>query len=491
MFLPLSQDSRTLHFLNLRGRLDSSNGSEGNLGLGARRMVEGGWNLGAYAYLDQRRTPQGSVFNQSTLGAEALGRDWDLRANVYFPTGGRVNSLGPGASTASVSGNALVVTTPMREERALGGHDAEVGWRVPLFDAEHDRQLRIYLGTYRFADSAVRVEGVRLRAEYAVAQWRGLWRGAQLLLGAEAQDDNARGGLSFVSLRLRIPLGEGHASASRLTAQERRMTAPVVRDVDIVSQVVAATSLVETATATANGQSLTVLSSSATTGAALPGAVAAAGNNSTVLLSGTFNTTATTQLQTGQTLMGAGMVSVRTASGRVVTVSSPGATIVGAVAGNSSTVQMADNSTLTGMTVSNVSTGGGSPNPMGVYVSGVSGATIHNNTISATHNLGGGGSAIAVSIAGNPGNITVTDNTVTAVGMGVALGVYVDTSSATLRGNTLSATGGGPNSFAVGLNAANIQSGSTGNTIANGVCIALGAGTGTVMSFTNAANCGP
>lgn len=129
-------------FADVRFRLDDQDSKEGNLGLGLRRMLAGGWNLGGYGYFDRRRGDTGHFFNQMTVGAEALGRDRDSRVNAYLPFGGRrkdLGSTGGGAATAVLSGGTVQVMTPgttTREERALSGFDAEVGWRVPLFDAE-------------------------------------------------------------------------------------------------------------------------------------------------------------------------------------------------------------------------------------------------------------------------------------------------------------------------------------------------------------------
>lgn len=493
LFVPLAQDGRSLFFGNLRGRFADGSSREGNFGLGVRRMLDNGWNIGAYGYLDRRRTPQGSSFGQATLGVEALGRDWDLRANTYTPYGSRVNNLGADPVTATLSGTSIQVTTPgMRQERALGGYDAEAGWRLPMFRADDAQQLRVYLGGYRFSDSVSRVAGTRLRAEYTVAELPQLWKGAQMILGAEVQNDAARGSQRFVSLRLRVPFGGGsQTGARRLTTQEQRMTAPIVRDVDIVSQVVTGAPVVETASALAGGQNFTLLSSDSTTGAALPGAVAAAGANSTVVLAGSFNTSAITQLQPGQTLMGAGPLSVRTPSGRIATFNAPGATITGAVAGNNGAVHMANNSTLAGMTVSNLSTGGGTPNPYAVKVDGVSNARIINNDLSVVTNFGVG-SAQAIQISNNASNILVSGNRLTATGSNTAIGVNVVDSSATVTNNILSATGGTAlESRATSVNNANILPGSTGNTIVKGMCHVLGAGTGSQISFTNAASCGP
>ncbi|AYQ28469.1 MULTISPECIES: inverse autotransporter beta domain-containing protein [unclassified Polaromonas] len=490
VFVPLAQTDRTLFFGDLRGRFDGNSNREGNFGLGVRHMLANGWNIGGYGYFDRRRTETGNFFNQTTLGAEALGPDWDLRANFYLPNGSRTRDLGTtggGAPTAAISGNTVQITTPgliTREERALKGYDAEVGWRAPLFDAQDKRQLRLFLGGYHFSDAGIRVSGPRLRAEFVTAEVPGLWKGARLALGAELQHDHARGRQAFVSLRLRIPFGGGSGErAGALNAQERRMTEPVMRDVDIVTQsrVSGSTApLVETASLTGAGQSFSLISSANTTGAALPGAVAAAGPNSLVVLSGTFNTSAITTLQTGQTLMGAGSVTVRAPSGATATLVTPGATITGAVAGNNPAVFMGDNSTLTGMTVSNLSTGGGTPNPFAVRATGVTGAVVSNNTLTGLENLVGG-TAQGLLISSSS-NITVSGNTMTGTGTGIAVGLNVVNSTGILvTGNTMSATGSSAgNSRAIVINNGSFAAGSTGNTILTGICSVAAAGTGSI-----------
>lgn len=505
IFLPLAQDGRNLFFANLRGRFDDGSSREGNLGLGVRRMQDNGWNIGGYAYFDRRRTGNGNFFNQVTVGGEALGRDWDLRANAYLPRGNRVKQVGPGTTvagttTAALAGNTVQVTTTagmtsVTEERALRGFDAEVGWRVPVFDAESPRQLRVYLGAFRFGDGVSRLSGPRARAELEVADLGHLWRGGQLTVGAEIQNDQARGTHAFFSLRLRIPLG-GSVSGTTLTTQARRMAAPIVRDVDIVTQsrtntVVTGTNSVETASVLDSGQAITVLDSSTTTGAALPGAVAAAGANSLVILSGTFNTSGITTLQTGQTLMGAGTLTVRTPSGRTATLTTPRATITGAVAGNNPAVALANNATLTGLQVSNTATGGGTPNPFAVRANGVTGATVSNNILLGFGN-NGGGTAQSLLITGASSNITVSGNTLTSTGTtGISVGLNVVNSTGILvLNNTMSAASNAPatQSRAIVVNNGSFAAGSAGNTILNGICSVALAGTGSI-GLTSGGTC--
>lgn len=471
LFLPLSQDARTLVFGSLRTRFDNKSSYEGNFGLGIRQMQERGWNLGAYGYWDHRRSPNHNFFDQATLGVEALGQDFDFRANGYVPVGTKAYALSP-ESTAAVSGASVQVATAFREERALKGFDMEAGWRLPIFDSEGARQLRLYAGGYRFADAGVKVEGPRLRAELTVDELPWFGKGTKLFLGAEGQHDNARGGQSFLSVRLRIPLGKETSVSRPLTAQERRMTAPVMRDVDVVTQNRVTSTLNETAT-TVGGQAITVLNSSTTTGAALPGAVAAAGANSTVILSGTFSTSAVTTVQAGQTLMGAGNLTVTTPSGHIATFAAPGGTIdrSGTPAG-ASVVAMSNNSSLIGMTVSGTSAGAGG---YAIDAQSKTGVTLRNNTLTSSFTSG-----YTVDLMSST-DAVVTGNTITATASaGGAQDIRVSSAANILiSGNTLTATGT-PGYVVTGNNFTSFASGSTGNVATSGTCNFSAAPTGSV-----------
>lgn len=483
---PLAQDGRTLYFANLRGRFDDNSSREANIGLGVRSMQENGWNLGAYGYLDRRRSDHGNYFNQTTLGAEALGRDWEFRANAYQPLGDKARSLGTtgGGSSASIVGTTVQISTAGTttwEERALQGYDLEAGWRAPIFDSEGGRQLRFYLGSYRFSDAGVTVQGPRARVELAIDEVPALGRGAGLFLSAETQHDDQRGGQSFIALRLRIPLGAVAERRSSLSLQERRMTAPVVRDVDIVTQRRAAAStptVVEAATATAGGQSFTVVNGASTSGAGLQTALNNAGNNSMVVVTGTFSTTSVLNLSQGQSLIGGGPLVVRGASGQTATLQLAGATI-NSVSGNA--VRMADSSTLAGLTINADLTNASAIDAQGL----LGGVTIRNNTITAYRSTG----VIGVDLR-NTNNAVVTGNTVTAAApAAVAIAVQADSAAnLTFSGNTLSANTATAFHYVIAINPwTSFASGSTGNVAMNGTChtsIGPSPGSGSV-GFTN------
>src|SRR3546814_9231481 len=64
-------------------------------------------------------------------------------ANAYIPQGRRSHQV-DALSTASLSGTSVIFRGG--EEKSLSGFDAEIGWRVPVFDAQAAQQLRVYGG---------------------------------------------------------------------------------------------------------------------------------------------------------------------------------------------------------------------------------------------------------------------------------------------------------------------------------------------------------
>ena len=496
LFAPLWQDEATMLFGDLRFKIDDQNSHEGNFGLGLRRMMADGWIAGLYGFFDRRHSPNDNMFNQLTFGAEVLGTNFDFRANTYWPVGSTVQAVGQptqGASTAAVSGGTLQVTTPamlQRFEYALRGFDAEAGVRVPILPAEGPYQLRFYAGGFRFDEPtgvASVVAGPRLRLEFTVYDVPGLWNGTRFTVGAEWQTDDVRGSQFFAGLRLRVPLQAEPNRATR-TLQERRMTDPIVRDVDIVANtqtVQLAPSITEQAF-TATGGTITGISSATTTGAALPGAVAAAGSNSFVVLQGTFGTGSTSVvMQGGQTLMGGGSVTLSTASGRIVTATLPGATISGTGTGGIGVVQVTDSTTLSGLTIVAASSSGSGVRGVGMNDTATN-ATITNNTITVTQT--GANAAVGLSfgadnsatVSGNTITVTVpTGQTATALGSSGA-------GSFTIAGNTLSASGGTTNRAV--RTSGNTFTNSTGNVRAAGVCSNGGGNTGSI-GFTDGTTC--
>jgi hypothetical protein len=236
LFVPIAQNNRGLLFGDMRGRFDDKSSQEGNFGLGYRFLGSSGWNLGAYGYFDVLHSPHDNLFYQTTGGVEALSVDWDLRANGYLPVGPTSRPASPISAGAQLVGTTIEIVRSQQIERALAGFDAEIGWRVPLWNSSERTQLRIFAGGYHFGNSGARdITGPRGRIEFTLYDIGGLWKGARLTLGGEAQHDGPRGTTGFGLFRLRIPFGTSRESSNKLSLRERRMTDPVVRDIDVVS----------------------------------------------------------------------------------------------------------------------------------------------------------------------------------------------------------------------------------------------------------------
>lgn len=425
LFLPLAQDGESLLFLDLRGIVDDQEQREGNVGLGYRQMLDGGWNLGVYGFFDRRRSATDHHYSQATIGAEALGRDVDFRVNGYLPLGRKVNEV-EGSARADITGGTIQIQSS--NERAYHGADAEMGWRAPLFDAEGDTELRLYGGGYWFdADQADTVAGPRARLEYRLYDPLEDLPGSRLTVSGEIQYDSARGTQEFLGLKFRIPL-QAEAPARRLNAQERRMADPIIRDVDIVTQ---NATLVEAAKF--DGQTL---SSVATIkdGSTAQATINAAGANTLVVVQGSTTVTSQLTLLTGQTLSGSGTTLTLTGatSGRQISFTLPGssASLSGAVAGTS-VLSLAQGSTLRGLTVTNTST---AANSHAVSAVNVSNATITGSTLSAAKGNG--------LYASGSSNLSVSNSTISATGNDSSA-VRLDQTTATLSGNTLTSTGSG------------------------------------------------
>ncbi|EKS27816.1 inverse autotransporter beta domain-containing protein [Afipia felis] len=522
LFAPLWQNQTSLLFTDIRGRFDSQDGREGNFGLGYRHMLNNGWNLGVYGYYDVRRSSLGNMFNQATVGVEALSADWDLRANVYAPFGNRSRQVGVlgGNPFADFANGTIQIVTPERHqllERALTGFDGEIGWRAPVFDVDALTQVRLYGGGFYFGGGGVTrdIAGPRGRIEFSIDNVAN-FSGARLTLGAEVQHDDVRGTQGFAIARLRVPLHAETSAPRRLSAQERRMTERVVRDVDIVSGTGRGAALKaeirEAAINTWNNQTVTdVVQVSATTQAALQGQLDAHGAGSVVILNGAPTAiTATTTVQAGQTLLGGGTtLALRGATtGAVVNFLAPGAAgnLTGAVSGNA-VVTLGAGSVVGGLTVGNTSTSDASH---AIWAISAPGAVAFGNTIATK-----GSSAFGVWFS-NSANSTVSGNKIATEGSS-AFGVYYfsDSANGTASGNTIVTEGSNAhglyaffsnsltvsgNTFDVtlgktiyGWDSSFVSAASTGNidprpdAVANR-CGGHGSVTGTV-SFTDGINC--
>lgn len=449
LFLPIAQDDRTLLFLDLRTSFDNLDQREGNFGLGYRAMQDSGWNLGAYAFYDRRRSSEGHYFSQVTTGLEALGQDFDARINAYLPIGRKSYEVEDSARV-DVSGGSIQILSGL--ERAYHGGDAELGWRVPVFATDQDSEIRVYGGGYWFdAESSEAVAGPRGRIELRLYDPIEALPGSRVTFSGELQRDEARGTQHFLGLKLRIPL-QAENSTHRLTPQERRMTDPLVRDVDIVTQ-----SATISEKATLNGQAVTTVTN-ITDGATAQAVINGAASNTLLVVNGTTTVTSQLTLRQGQSLSSGGSTITLTgaSSGRAVSFSTPGSTgtLRGAIAGNA-VLALASDSKVSGLIVENTST---TANSYAISANGISGASItgsqltsamgpalwlNNSTATNVSNstiLATGTQSSAVFVK-NANNNTFTNNTISSSGQLGHAFLAEGSSGLALSNNTLSATG--------------------------------------------------
>lgn len=158
-FLPIIQNERSLLFLDLRTNFDNLSQQEGNFGLGYRAMQDNGWNLGSYTFFDRRRSIEGNYFSQITTGLEVLGENFDARANAYIPIGNKTKEV-ENSTKVDLSSGSIQILSGI--EKAYHGADVELGWRVPIFDANENTEIRVYGGGYWFdAESSESITGPR------------------------------------------------------------------------------------------------------------------------------------------------------------------------------------------------------------------------------------------------------------------------------------------------------------------------------------------
>jgi Inverse autotransporter, beta-domain len=253
LFVPLFQNNDTLFFGNALGGLDSDSSNGANFGAGLRHIVDGRVIIGGYAYFDWLNSTNSNTFYQLTGGLEAMTTDWDFRVNGYLPLSdsadlvniakidGVNGTTGDGPPVVAIQDNEIGLLREgtagqigqnglLIQERALGGVEGEVGYRLP-FDGflGQNAEARVFVGGYAFgADGYQSYIGPRGRFEFRLYDLPFLGDGSRLTAGAEVAWDEPRGTQGEAALRLRIPFSLLSGSqAPQLSRLDRRMTDPV------------------------------------------------------------------------------------------------------------------------------------------------------------------------------------------------------------------------------------------------------------------------
>lgn len=519
LFMPVWQNENSLLFTDIRSRFDNLDSEEINLGLGYRQRINNAWIIGGYGFYDRRSSSHNNIFQQATLGIEALSEDLEFRINAYIPES-REQDLGtPGVLAVLNGSNIEIQTFGASTERALPGADFEIGKH---FDLPDNWDVWAYAGGYHFeADGYEDVSGVRGRIELSYTNVPHLPEGSRFTVGFETQRDSARGQQSYGIARLSLPLNfDGETpSTSTLSALDQRMTTRIVRDVDIVSaeregQILSTEAATVTLPGGAAVSSVTKLDSTST----LPADVAAAGANSLVFLTEDVSTNTAVIVRPGQTIAGGGATFTATAaSGATAPLTLPGSRpVITGTNDFSNVFIMSANSSLrnlstdggrtsvlvniaTGVSIENVILRNSDVNGLSVTNNGT--AIVNNATIINAENHGielSNGASLAIQnsvidttavygIDNQQGHLTANNSHVTNTGS-IGIRAIAGPGSTSLNDVTISNIG------AHALSVANQTLSGSGNVIrgpvGGGTCINSGGTTGSI-AFDDILGTGP
>ncbi len=236
LFVPLTQTHDSLVFTEWRGKLFEENVQEINAALGYRRMLNNGFNFGAWVGTDWRSSASNNSFWQIAGGFEALSEKFDLRANWYVPVTDAQTANAGLADVVVQAGNIVMIGG---EEIPLYGADAEAGMRFDIEQAllaETTTTLGLYAGGFYFDHSDVdqAITGPKARVELAFNDLGAALPGAKFTAEYEYSWDEVRDSKHEFGLKLRIPLGKAKLDRGERGGQWLRMVEGLERDTDIV-----------------------------------------------------------------------------------------------------------------------------------------------------------------------------------------------------------------------------------------------------------------
>ena len=180
-----------IFFFDVRGHIFDDGKFASNVGVGARILRSHIHTIGAY--YDYRETRH-YHFNQLTLNYENLGKQFDWRANGYFPVGGHTSPAYGDAQFHGFEGHSMILS--QKKEFAMWGINAEIGK-----DLSNKLPFKCYgaIGPYYFGRGDTNAWGgqARLNTEF----------NKYVKLEFNASYDNVFNGIVQAQLSLVWPLG--------------------------------------------------------------------------------------------------------------------------------------------------------------------------------------------------------------------------------------------------------------------------------------------
>lgn len=233
--VPVFESDSTLGLIDVKAKLDNHKSKEINIGAAIRHNFNDSVIFGLYTYFNHRKTGNNFSISGATIGAEALTRYLDARANFYISQDKKKKIAYNNKNQIEMKGKSIyTVLGGHTYEQGFSGYDLELGLPIFSFSEEMDKKIgtKIFAAHYQFsAKGAPKIKGTRFRIEQPLGSFDIGNNELRLGLNAETQKDNVRGRQTSVGLSAKLLFNsskENHSFRSR-------MMDTIIRDVDIVT----------------------------------------------------------------------------------------------------------------------------------------------------------------------------------------------------------------------------------------------------------------
>jgi hypothetical protein len=171
--MPLISSNQSKNLYVLAEGKETANTAAHYFGVGGGyRQVVNNRIFGGYFIVDDNFTDHLGDKNFFVLnpGFETLGDRWDFRVNGYFPLGSKSWDTGDSYNNTHFSGHDAFADLYENDASIGNGADAEIGAKVPKFDA-----LKVFVGGYYFnEENTGSITGASGRVEYKINDYLSL-----------------------------------------------------------------------------------------------------------------------------------------------------------------------------------------------------------------------------------------------------------------------------------------------------------------------------
>ena len=242
-FIPIVGNKKVLAFFNPKFVWDSKHTNEQNFGFGARGLFfNERFIFGGNFYYDTKLSQNKKRYNQLGCGVEGMSKWVDVRSNFYFPISSK--RFIDDSAVYSFGTRSLIKRLTSQYEEPLRGIDYEGGFLIPY--VSRYLETRAYLGGYYyFSKLGSDINGIKGRLEIRPTPL--------LTLNVEITKDNTFSSKVYVGGYITFPFSLGKSKNPCKDWKEmflfgkgarplrKRMTDPVIRDLDVISKVSSST----------------------------------------------------------------------------------------------------------------------------------------------------------------------------------------------------------------------------------------------------------